>query len=271
MTTIKNDQYTVFNGDCLEFLPAILDETIDLTITSPPYDNIRDYDGKYKLDLPEVGKQLLQKTKDGGICCVIMQDGTKDFQKSLSTFKLAIDWVNSGWKLFECCIYHRHGTPGAWWNQRFRVDHEYILIFFKGERPSFFDKSSLMVPAIYAGQMPYGTPSVRLTNGDLKKQDRKPVAEKKCRGTIWFLNKSSYEKNKIKSKHPATFPNQLVDDLINCFSKENDIICDPFLGSGTTLIQSIKLNRKFIGSEVSQEYFEIIKEQINKLNDTRII
>jgi site-specific DNA-methyltransferase (adenine-specific) len=127
---------TILTGDALEILPTLPAGVVDLTVFSPPYDGIREYGKNWSLDSRGLGDQLFRVTADGGVCAVVIGDGTKNFAKSLTSFRWAVDWVDrAGWRLFECCIYQRHGNPGASWSQRFRVDHEYILIFFKGERP----------------------------------------------------------------------------------------------------------------------------------------
>jgi site-specific DNA-methyltransferase (adenine-specific) len=109
----------IINADCLKALPEFPDACIDLTVFSPPYDNIRDYTGEWNLDYHTLGEQLLRVTKPGGIAAVVIGDGTKNFAKSMTTFRWAVDWVDRvGWRLFECCIYARHGNPGAWWTQR---------------------------------------------------------------------------------------------------------------------------------------------------------
>ena len=101
-------------GDCLSLLQSLDDESVDLTVFSPPYDNIRDYEGEWAVDLSVLGSRLFRVTKQGGICAVVIGDGTKDFAKSLTTFSLATDWCReAGWRLFECCIYQRDGNPGA--------------------------------------------------------------------------------------------------------------------------------------------------------------
>ncbi len=116
----------ILHGDGLKLLPTVPAGSIDLTVFSPPYDGIRDYGKNWTLDYKTLGSELFNATRDGGVCCVVIGDGTKEFAKSLTTFRWAVDWVDrAGWRLFECCIYKRHGNPGAWWTQRFRVDHEY--------------------------------------------------------------------------------------------------------------------------------------------------
>ena len=120
---------SIICGDCIETLGSLPEESVDLTVFSPPYDGIRDYKKNtgWVFDYTGLGKALYLVSKPGAVCAVAIGGGTKDFKKSLTTFRLAVDWAdNAGWNLFESCIYQRFGRPGAWWSQRFRVDHEYI-------------------------------------------------------------------------------------------------------------------------------------------------
>lgn len=260
-----NPNLVIIHDNCHNALNNIDPNSIDLTVFSPPYDNIRDYDG-YNFNYLELGKQIFDVTKDGGICAVIIQDGSKDFAKSLSSFRWAVDWVDKcGWRLFETCIYSKAGRPGAWWNQRFRVDHEYIHIFLKGDRPKYFNKEPLKIDAKYGGKYFHGTQ--RLTDGTLEKVEKTLLKPTKCSGTIWHYSVSSTEGNKIKLKHPATFPDKLVEDLILCFSQEGDTVLDPMCGSGTTIRVANNLNRNGIGIEISEKYINIIKEQLNEESD----
>jgi site-specific DNA-methyltransferase (adenine-specific) len=258
---------TIICDDAITALKQIPNDCVDLTVCSPPYDNIRDYNKNYSIDFLELGKELFRVTKEGGVCAIIINDSTRNFAKSTTTAHLICNWVdNVNWKLFECCIYQRHGNPGAWWNKRFRVDHEYILLFFKGDRPKCFDKSNLMVESKHAGKIYSGTD--RLTNGQLRKIEPKSVNPMKCRGTIWQYATSNSERNIEKLKHPATFPDQLVKDLVLCFSNPNDLVLDPMCGSGTTCVVSAQNNRKYYGIEINQDYVKIIKQRLlNELKE----
>lgn len=250
-------------GDCLDIIKNIPDNSIDFGLFSPPYDKIRDYKGFPEINLNSIGQSLYRILKVGGVLCVVIQDGTYNFSKSLTTFRMAINWCDIvGFKLFETLIYKRDGRPGAWWSKRFRVDHEYILVFFKGKKPKTFNKEPLKILSKHAGKVFHGTQ--RLTNGKtipIKKTIQKDL---KCRGTVWNYEPSKSEHNKIKALHPATFPDKLAEDLIICFSKEEDVIIDIMSGSGTTLVMAKKNNRKWIGIEISSDYCMISKERLEK-------
>lgn len=115
-TAVEVPRDTVLLGDALAILPTLPAESIPLTVFSPPYDGIRDYGKNWSLDYKKLGDELFTLTADGGVCAVVIGDGTKNFAKSLTTFRWAVDWI--GWRLFETCIYSRDGNPGAWWSQR---------------------------------------------------------------------------------------------------------------------------------------------------------
>lgn len=260
--TTENWTGSIRPGDCLSLLPRVENETVDLTVFSPPYDGIRDYQKNWSFDFHALGAELFRVSKDGAICAVVIGDGTREFAKSMTSFRLAVDWVDAvGWRMFECCIYQRDGNPGAWWTHRFRVDHEYILLFLKGRRPKSFHKEHLMVPSKHAGKIYTGTD--RLTNGGLKPISPKAVNPLKCRGTVWNYSTSNAEANRVKLQHPATYPDRLAGDLILCFSEPNDLVLDPMMGSGTTCVMAARNERRYLGMEISDEYCEIARTRLS--------
>lgn len=249
-------------GDCLEVLKKLPDNCVDMFFFSPPYDELRTYNG-FTLDLDGLAIQIQRTLKDGGVAIMVIQDSTNDFKKSGTTFKTIANWItNTELKLWECCIYNRKATPGAWWTYRFSVDHEYIPIFFKGKRPQYFNKEHMKVPNPSAGVKVKGT--VRGADGGLI-----PIEctnnDTMCCGTVMHYSNSKRERPKdwhIKKKHPATFPEKLTSDFIQAFTTEGMFVVDPFLGSGTTAVQCKKLNRNFLGIDISEEYLEIARERL---------
>lgn len=253
---------TIICGDSSEVLKSIPDNSIDLVVTSPPYDDLRQYNG-YNINLHEIGNELFRVVKDGGIVVMVIQDSTKNFGKSLTSFKTIVDWCdNCGFKLFETCIYHKNGTEGAWWKNRFRVDHEYIPIFLKGAKPAFFNKEPLKVPSKHGGKVMSGSGN-RKSDGTTTKIVRREINLLKCRGTVWDYMMAG-DKNPLKRKHPAVFPDKIPYDCIQCFCPENGIVLDPFVGSGSTAVMAKKLNRNYIGIDISQEYCDLANLRIAK-------
>lgn len=250
----------IYEGDATELLDKLPDNSIDLMVTSPPYDELRTYNG-FKLDLKVIGKKLFRVMKYGGIAVMVMQDQTKNFGKTLTTFRTIIDWCdNAGFKLFECVIYRKYGAEGAWWTKRFRVDHEYMPIFLKGDKPQYFNKEPLKIPSKHGGEILTGG-ATRLTNGKTLNARPIHIRSMKCRGTVWdYL--TAGDGTKLKHRHPATFPDKLPYDFIQCFCPPDGIVLDIFMGSGTTALAAIALHRKFLGFEISREYVELAKRRI---------
>jgi len=247
-------------GDNVEVMKTFESESVDLVVTSPPYDNIRDYEG-YRMDLHAVGGEINRILKDGGICAMVIQDGTKNFGKSLTAFKTIVDWCDSfDFKLFETVIYKKHGTAGAWWSKRFRVDHEYIPLFLKGKRPQYFDKENLKIPSKHGGKTMTGC-ATRLTNGKTLKAKKVVINKMKCRGTLWDYTTCG-DGSKLKHKHPATFPNMLPYDIIECFCPPGGVVLDPFNGSGTTCVAAKSLGRNYVGIDMSKNYCDIARERV---------
>ena len=243
-----------------------------MILTSPPYDNLRDYKkGEWILDLPAVGKEISRVLKDGGICVMVIQDQTKDGRKSLTSFKTIVDWCeNTELDLWECCLYERGGTPGAWWSKRFRVDHEYIPIFIKGKRPQYFSKEHMKIPVNQEYKKINESKNFlggRGTNGEqIKNYKVVKLDDLKCSGTILHYKNSARETGgakTLKKQHPATFPDKLASDFIQAFTTEDMIVLDPFSGSGTTLCMAKELGRNYIGFEIDLTYYDLSLKIIN--------
>lgn len=259
-TTLAEWENKVVVGNNIEIIGKMPKGSVDLIVMSPPYDALRDYCG-YTLDLHATGEKCFEVLADGGMCAMVIQDQTKDFAKSLTSFRTAVDWCdNIGFRMFECCIYEKQGVEGAWWKQRFRVDHEYIHLFLKGSRPKYFNKESLKIPSKHGGKTMSGA-AIRLKDGTNLPTRKVNINTMKCRGSIWNYITCG-DGSKLKHKHPATFPNMIPFDLIECFCPPDGIVLDPFNGSGTTCVAAKSLQRRYIGIDISEEYCAIAKERI---------
>lgn len=249
-------------GDAVEVMKKFPDNSIDIIVTSPPYDGIRDYKG-FSFNLHAAGKEIYRILKEGGIAVMVIQDQTKNFGKSLTSFKTIVDWCdNVGFKLFETTIYRKYGAEGAWWSKRFRVDHEYMPIFLKGDKPQYFNKEHLKIPSKHGGKTLTGG-GTRLTNGIRINTKPIKINPMKCRGTIWEYMTAG-DGSRLKHQHPATFPNQLPYDFIECFCPNGGIVLDPFVGSGTTVVAARNLGRKYIGIDIAKEYCKIAEQRIRQ-------
>jgi len=251
----------LYHGDSCRVLKEIPDNTVDLIVTSPPYDNLRTYKGHYALDLHTLGVELFRVLKPGGVCVFVIQDQTVDGHKSLTTFRTILDYCDTiGFGLFETCIYKKIGNEGAWWKRRFRVDHEYMPIFLKGSRPAYFDKEPIKIPCKHANRTMTGC-ATRQTNGETLPSTQITINPTKCPGTIWDYANGG-DKNKLKRKHPAVFPDKIPYDFIQVFCPPGGTVLDPMCGSGSTVVQAQKLGRQWIGIEIEEEYITLCCERL---------
>lgn len=248
-----------YNENCLDTMAKMPDNFIDLTVTSPPYDNLRDYNG-YSFDFESVAKELYRVTKEGGVVVWVVGDATIKGSETGTSFKQALFFKECGFNLHDTMIYEKTGVMPS--KVRYTQQFEYMFILSKGKPKSINlikDRRNN-----WAGSETFSNITVRQKDGTLKKKDKKKINEFGLRFNIWrIINGSGFgQKDKIAYKHPATFPEQLANDHIISWSNEGDLVYDPFMGSGTTAKMSKINNRNWIGSEMSEEYCEIIKQRI---------
>ena len=265
---MKTNFDTIINGDAVEVLRQYGDNIFDLTVFSPPYDGLRDYNG-YSLDLHSLGAQLYRVTKEGGMVVMVIQDQTVNRGKTLTSFRTILDWCdNIGFKLFECSIYRKQGKDGAWWKKRLRVDHEYMPMFLKGDAPNHFDKEPIKIPCKHAGKHMNGAAN-RDKDGITQKSRPIQINPTKCPGTIWdFANGG--DKVRMKRNHPATYPDRIPYQFIQLLTREGDVVLDPMVGSGSTAIAAHILGRRYVGIDVSGEYCELAKNRILHLQSNMV-
>lgn len=245
-------------GDSAKLLKELPSDYIDLTITSPPYDNIRDYKG-YQFDFETIAQQLYRVTKWGGVLVWIVNDQTINGSESLTSFKQAIFLRECGFKLHDTMIWKKDTFSFPDKNKYYQT-FEYMFVFVKGKLKTFNpikDRKNK-----YAGTKIHGT--YRNSNGETIKRNEK-WCETICNdyGTRFNVWEQPTEKTN-RSGHPAVFPLNLAKDHILSWSNENDIVLDPFIGSGTTALACIETNRKFIGFDISEDYCEIARKRIGE-------
>jgi len=248
----------IYNEDCLEGMRRIPDKTVDLTVTSPPYDNLRNYNG-FSWDFEGVANELYRVTKDGGIVVWVVGDGTINGSESGTSFKQALYFKEIGFNLHDTMIWSK-GSLAFPDKTRYYQVFEYMFIFSKGKIKTFNPINDRKNK--WFGTKVHGT--LRQTNGSLvKPSGLKTNREIKEFGTRFNLWEQSPEKNN-KTGHPAVFPIKLIHDHIVSWSNEGDVVLDPFMGSGTTSIACINTNRNFIGFEIDETYHTLANERIAK-------
>jgi site-specific DNA-methyltransferase (adenine-specific) len=247
-------------------MKTLKDNTVDLTITSPPYDELRDYDG-FSVNINEISTQLYRITKDGGVVVWIVGDATTKGSETGTSFRQALQFMNAGFKLHDTMIYEKNTSsfPAKRTGKRYTQIFEYMFVFCKGSIKTgnlICDK-----PNKWAGHTNWGKNTDRQKDGELvEKKDIKPVPEFSPRNNIWkyTVGKGFNSSDKESHEHPAIFPEKLAEDHILSWSNEGDVVLDIFSGSGTTCKMAKKNKRSYIGIELSQEYYDLSLKIIAK-------
>jgi len=261
-------------GNAVEVLSTLPENTFDLTVTSPPYDNLRTYNGKIKDEVVfedgfsfpfvEMAKELYRVTKKGGVVVWVVNDQVKNGGETGSSFKQALKFMEIGFTLYDTMIYHKNGPPFPE-TGRYSQVFEYMFVFSKGKPNNvnlIKDK-----PNKWAGFSNFGEPSKRTKEGDLKKTDKFVVADYGARYNVWYITtgKNYSTKDDFAFQHPAIFPETLAEDHILTWTNPGDLVLDPMVGSGTTLKMSKMNNRNYFGIDINQEYVDLSKKRIENI------
>jgi len=259
----------IINEDSEKLLKEIPPNSIDLTVTSPPYDDIRDYKGYNFNDtvLNTIIAELFRITKSGGVVVWVVGDATNNGSESGTSFRQALKFMEVGFKLHDTMIYEKNTSsfPARRDGNRYTQIFEYMFVFCKDKIKNvnlICDK-----PNKWAGYTNWGKNTNRLKNGELQETaDIKPVPEFSPRNNIWKYNvgKGFNSKDAESHEHPAIFPEQLAEDHIISWSNQGDIVLDPFSGSGTTSKMAKKNKRKYIGIDISEEYCKLAEKILLK-------
>lgn len=244
----------------------IPDNFIDLTVTSPPYDSLRDYNG-YSFDFQSVANELYRVTKDGGVIVWIVQDQTIKGSESGTSFKQALYFKELGFNIHDTMIWEKQTfTATGALKTRYAQVFEYMFVFSKCGRPKTFNPIKDR-PNKTFGRKKSG--NVRQKDGTMKEisSKGKPIAEFGQRFNVWRINTEVSKKNRL---HPAPFPEQLANDHIISWSNGGDVVFDPMCGSGTTCKMAFANNRKYIGVDISQEYVDIANRRIEEHKNSLI-
>lgn len=243
----------------IEGMKLLDDNSIDLTVTSPPYDDLRNYKG-YTFDFENLAKELYRVTKVGGVVVWVVGDATKNGSESGTSFKQALYFTEIGFNLHDTMIWNKGGfTAVGALSTRYAPVFEYMFILTKGKIKTFNPIKDRIT--INGGKKVSGT--IRQKDGSTKPMSKVMTINKYSqRYNIWNINP---QRQRGKYTHPAVFPEQLAEDHILSWSNVGDIVLDPFMGSGTTAKMAKLNNRNFIGFEISQEYCDIANKRLENL------
>lgn len=253
----------IYCNDCLNGMLEMDSEVVDLTVTSPPYDNIRSYNGigdEWNFDkFKEIANELYRVTKKGGVVVWVVNDSTKNGSESGTSFRQALYFKEIGFNLHDTMIYQKANFIPLTHN-RYEQSFEYMFVFSKGKPKTF---NPIKIPCKGAGKVE--------KNGDGRRGTLDKNQAMRGNGKDFLVTKDekihpnifTYTVGGERTGHPAAFPNKLAEDHILSWSNEGDLVFDPFIGSGTTAKMAIQNNRNFLGFEKDEGYFEIAMKRIS--------
>jgi DNA modification methylase len=247
----KKDGQTIYNGDCLEVMKTFEDNSFDLVLTSPPYDTLRNYGG-YVFDFYSTAKEIFRVAKEGGVVVWVVGDATNKGSETCTSFKQALYFKEIGFNLHDTMIWYKSNPMPHIAQNRYTPAFDYMFVFSKN-KPKY--TQMLRVPTKYAGQVI----KTHTTNPESIRRPNKHKATKSTRikHNVWncVLAGTNYG-------HPAIFPLRIAHDHVLSWSRVQDSVLDPFMGSGTTLVAAKQLGRKAVGIEISEKYCAIAKDRL---------
>ena len=253
-------------GDCLEVLDTLKNNSVKLTITSPPYDDLRTYEDSLRWDFgvfKKVADKLFRVTEEGGVVVWVVGDATVKGTETGSSFRQALYFKDIGFNIHDTMIYHKDNPPPIGGYNRYYSSFEYMFVFSKG-KPSTFN------PIIKPRRNKHNDKRTeRMKKMTRDKDGSFTIKKVKINENVKIQNVWTYTvsggastKDKEAHKHPAIFPEKLAEDHITSWSNEGDMVLDPFMGSGTTGKMATLLNRDYTGIEKVKEYFKIAERRI---------
>lgn len=244
----------IYNESNLDTMKRMPDNFVDLTVTSPPYDNLRDYKG-YSFPFEDIAKELYRVTKECGVLVWVVGDATINGSETGTSFKQALYFKEIGFNIHDTMIYSKSKPPIN--GNRYQDFFEYMFVLSKG-KPNVFNP--LKEKSVSAGGI--NTKGHRGKDGEMERKVR-VTQEYKTKENIWFYHSGNGETvDLIAEQHPARFPEKLVADHIFSWSNEGDLVYDCFGGSGTTAKIAHLMKRNWILSEISSEYVQIAEKRI---------
>ena len=267
----------VLCGESASVMSQMPSECIDLVVTSPPYDSLREYSGSpWNFEIfSNIAYQLSRVLKRGGVIVWVVGDAVIDGSESCSSFKQAIYFKETcNLLLHDTMVYEKNGAtfPARKDSNRYSQVFEFMFVFSKGKPKTanlICDKKNRWV-----GYTNFGKNTKRQKDGKLKTMSNiKPIPEYSPRNNIWLYKtgKGYTTTDKIAFKHPAIFPENLAKDHILTWSEKEDVVLDPFCGSGTTLKMALLTGRNYVGIDISPEYCDITRDRLDVYHEQNFI
>lgn len=253
----------IYNENCLDTMAKMPDNFVDLTITSPPYDDMRNYSDNTFTEFELIAKELYRITKKGGVVVWVVGDQTIKGNETGTSFKHVLYLKEVGFNLFDTMIYLKTPRGAVGSNKTYWQTFEYMFILTKGQPKTI----NLIRDRENKEARNGDTGTKRLRNGSLLKQIRGGYSKYGRRTNVWeyLIGKGHSASDEVAYEHPAIFPEKLAQDHIISWSKKGDLVYDPFIGSGTTAKMAILNKRKYLGSEISTKYCKIAQKRLEDL------
>ena len=250
----RMDANQIYNENCIDTLSKIPDETLDMVITSPPYDNLRVYGG-FNVDFESIIKELYRTMKQGGVVIWVVGDQTDNGSETGTSFRQALMFMDAGFNLHDTMLYVKKNPIPQPPYVRYAQSFEYMFCFSKGKPKTF---NPIQVPTLSKGK-----------EYQIKRNILDPNQAMKPKDTVYKVATSKPHSNMFEyslhgndTGHPAVFPNRLAYDQIISWSDPGDLIYDPFMGSGTVAVECMRTGRNYLGSEINPDYIPIIEKRI---------
>jgi len=248
----------IINDDCISVLKSFEENCIDFTLTSPPYDNLRNYNG-YNFDFENIAKQIFRVTKQGGVLVWVTNDATINGSETGTSYNQVLFFKSLGFNIHDTMIFKKRNPIPQIYRKRYSNEFEFMFVLSKGVVKTH---NPIMIPCEHAGLVLDNT-TYKNYSKNLQKRTKfaNPVKDKKIKGNIWEYVVGKKKEDQEAKEHPAPFPCQLAEDHILSWTNKNDVVLDPMCGSGTTCKIAKKLGRNFIGIDMSKEYCQIAKHR----------
>lgn len=248
-------------GNCVDLMKCLPDNSVDMCLTSPPYDNLRMYKG-YSFPFEEIVDELFRIIKEGGIVVWVVNDATINGTETGSSFKQALKFKEKGFNIHDTMIFLKTNPIPQIYRKRYTNVFEYMFVFSKGAVKTH---NSLTIPCMHAGLELKGTTYKNFSTGvQTRGKMANPVKNDKIRGNVWEYVVGKKAVDQEAKGHPAPFPYDLAKDHILSWSNKSDIVLDPMCGSGTSIVAAYDLGRQFIGFDISEEYCELTNNRLRK-------
>ncbi len=263
----------IYNESCLATMQKMPKNFVELTVTSPPYDDLRTYNNRirgvkskyngYRFPFEEIAKELFRVTVEGGVLVWIVGDATIEGNETGTSFRQALYLKECGFNLFDTMIYLKPPRGAVGNNNTYWQSFEYMFVFSKG-----YPKTINLIKDRENKEARNGDNGTkRLQNGELLKLKRGGYGEYGRRTNVWEYNigKGHSASDEFAHEHPAIFPEKLARDHVRTWSNIGDLVYDPMMGSGTVAKVCVLEDRNYLGSEINKEYCKIAEKRIAKI------